>query len=78
MKRRPNRLYWRLCIAAMLLLTVLTFTPLVIPYGEYRPVVAGMPLTLWTSILIAFAMVLVTYIGTRVHPGHEADVEEQQ
>ena len=64
-------LYWRLCCVAMVVLSVLTFTPLVIPAGRYEPMLAGVPLTLWAGIAIAVAMVALTYIGTRVHPDQE-------
>jgi hypothetical protein len=30
---------------------------------------AGIPLTLWAGIGIAFALVGLTYLGARVHPG---------
>ena len=51
------------------LLCAVTFTPLVIPSGEYKPMLFGIPYTLWTGFIITVALVVVTYIGTRVHPG---------
>ncbi len=70
--RASKSLYWRLCCGAAAVLSVLAFTPLVIPPGRYEPMLAGMPLTLWAGILIAFGLVVLTYIGARVHP----DVED--
>lgn len=59
---------WRLCYAAVIVLSVITFTPLVLPVGTYRPMVMGVPYTLWTGILVAVAFVGLTYVATRVYP----------
>ena len=64
-------LYWRLCCLAVAVLSVITFTPLVIPEGRYEPMLAGVPLTLWAGIAIAVAMVALTLVGTYVHPDEE-------
>ena len=73
MTKPPNPLPWYGCIAAAVLLTIITFTPLIIPAGEYRPTLLGMPYTLWTTVLITALYVVLTYIGTRVHPGRNDD-----
>ncbi len=73
MTKRPSPIYWYLCIATAILLTIVTFTPLVIPAGVYRPRLLGMPYTLWVTVLITCLYVLLTYIGTRVHPGRNED-----
>ncbi len=59
---------WRLCYMAVVVLSVLTFTPLVLPLGTYEPMVMGVPYTLWTGILVALAFVVLTYVATRVYP----------
>jgi hypothetical protein len=64
-----NNVYWRICNAAAILLSVLSFTSLVIPQGVYKPLLWGIPYTLWTGILVTVVLVLLTYIATRVHPG---------
>ena len=71
-----NLLYWRLCCAGMVLLSILTFTPLVIPAGVYEPVVLGLPRSLWAGMLVACAMVLLIFIDSRVHPGREPEARE--
>ena len=75
MNKRKTR-YWRICTALVVLLIIITYTPLIIPSGEYKPMVLGIPYTLWTSFLITAALVLITYIGSKVHPGK--DEEEDQ
>ena len=70
--QNTKTLYWRLCCLKVVMLSVLAFTPLVIPPGRYEPMLAGMPLTLWAGIGIACALVALTYVGARVHP----DVED--
>lgn len=59
---------WRLCYMAVVVLSVLTFTPLVLPIGTYRPMALGVPYTLWTGILVAVAFVGLTYVATQVYP----------
>jgi hypothetical protein len=75
MNKRKTR-YWRICTALVVLLVIITYTPLIIPGGVYKPMVLGIPYTLWTSFLITAALVLITYIGSKVHPGK--DEEEEQ
>lgn len=60
---------WLLCRIMMGILVVLTFTPLIIPAKVYQPMLLDLPYTLWTGIILAILMVVLTYIGTRVHPG---------
>ncbi|MEQ9438777.1 MAG: hypothetical protein RIG62_06995 [Cyclobacteriaceae bacterium] len=69
MSPTPNKTYWYLCIAGAVCLTILTFTPLVIPAGVFEPMLFGIPYTFWVSFLVMLLFVLLTYIGTRVHPG---------
>ncbi len=68
MTEHKKRLYWRMCIGAIVLLSVLTFTPLVMPSNVIQPMIGGVPRTLWASILIYVVMVLLTYVGTQVYP----------
>ena len=60
--------YWRLCCAAMAVLSILAFTPAVIPEGITEPGLWGLPLTLWAGMAIALIMILVTVIAVLVHP----------
>lgn len=50
------------------LLSIITFTPLVIPYGVYEPQLLGMPRTLWVGILLTILLVIVTYFAGRYAP----------
>ena len=70
---QPNSRAWKLCVALVVILSALTFTPLVIPAGQFQPELFGIPYTLWVSILLTILLVLLTYIGTRVHPGRNSD-----
>jgi len=58
---------WRILRTLAIALTLLAFTPMVIPQGKYRPELFGIPYTLWTSYLITIALVVLTYFGTKVH-----------
>jgi len=64
---------WRACCLGVVLLSAASFSPLAIPAGRFEPMLAGLPLTLWAGLLIAFAIVALTCLGARVHPSREPD-----
>ena len=68
-----RRTYWRACYLAVVALSILTFSPLVIPPGTYRPILAGVPYTLWIGILITVLLVVLTFLATQFYhpPGGE-------
>jgi len=70
-RRRPD-LAWRCCCILALGLAVASFSPLVLTAGRVGPRVLGLPFTLWAGISVSFAFVLLTFIGTRVHPDRES------
>ena len=61
-----NNTLWKVCCALVIVLATLAFTPLVIPAGRYEPLLLGMPRTLWTGLLIAWAIVGLTCVGALV------------
>ncbi|MEQ6119202.1 hypothetical protein [Reichenbachiella sp. MALMAid0571] len=67
---KNKSLYWNLCIAGVILVSILSFTPLVLPVGIYEPMLFGVPYSLWMGILVAILLVFLTYLGTKVHPGN--------
>jgi len=73
---RKNKKYWTLCAVLVIVLMVLGYTPLMIPNGVYKPMILGIPYTLWTSFLITVILVTLTYIGSKVHPGSDEEEEE--
>ncbi len=74
MKR--NKRSWRICTILVLVLVVLGYTPLMIPHGIYKPMIFGIPYSLWTSILVTVALVVLTYVGSKVHTGRDEGEEE--
>lgn len=56
-----------LLVGVALLLTALTFTPVILHPGKINPKLLSMPYTLWTSILITILLVLLTYLVSRLH-----------
>lgn len=74
MKR--NKKYWTLCVVLVIVLMVAGYTPLMIPKGIYKPMILGIPYSLWTSILFTVALVALTFIGSKVHPGSDEREEE--
>lgn len=73
---RKNKKYWTLCAVLVIVLMVLGYTPLMIPNGVYKPMILGIPYTLWTSFLITVILVTLTYIGSKVHPGSDEEEED--
>ena len=65
--KNKERLYWRITSAAAVILIVVTFTPLVMAPGKINPKLLSMPYTLWVSILITILLVVLTFIGGRIH-----------
>ena len=66
-----NNLKWKILVAAVVLIALLTFTPVITPAKEYQPMLWGMPYTLWVGILQALVLVGLTWIGTRLRRDHE-------
>ena len=60
---------WRICIGVYIFLTIISFTPLVIPVGQYKPELFGIPYTMWMGFFVTLALVILTLIGMKVHPG---------
>lgn len=58
------------------LVSLLAFTPLVIPSGVTEPWLLGMPRTLWTGILITIALVFLTFLAARYSPPEAEDPED--
>ena len=71
--KNKNRTYWRILRTTAILLCLLVFTPLVIPKGVHKPELIGIPYSLWTSFLITVALVVLTYLGTKVHRSNEEE-----
>lgn len=67
--------YWRICVAMVMLLIVVSYTPVVIPEGVYKPMAFGLPFSLWLGFLITLALVVLTFIGAKVHPGNDKEEE---
>ena len=68
MEPNKRRLYWRLCYGTIIVLSMLTFSPLVIPSGTFRPMLGGIPYTLWVGIVLTVLTVVLTYGATQFYP----------
>jgi hypothetical protein len=71
-----NQKRWRILRALAIILCLMVFTPLVIPKGVFKPELFGVPYSLWTSFLITVALVVITYLGTKVHRSNEEEEVE--
>lgn len=73
MNRNRKQSIWIITALIAILLSILTFTPLIVPKNQYRPELLGMPYTLWAGILLMIAYVLNTLVALFVHPGNDND-----
>ena len=73
---KKSKKIWTLCGILVIVLMVLGYTPLMIPDGVYKPMIMGIPYSLWTSFLVTVILVTLTYIGSKVHPGSDEEEEE--
>ncbi len=64
---------WKLCVAAVVLIVIVTFSPLITGKGKIQPFLFGLPFTLWMGILLTICLVAITYIGGTVLPDEEED-----
>ncbi|MGM0532618.1 MAG: hypothetical protein ACQER7_14820 [Bacteroidota bacterium] len=71
------KLRWYVVVSAVILLTVVTFTPLVTPVGQYKPELFGFPYTLWAGIVVGILLVLLTIYGSTIAPGSKKWEESQ-
>jgi hypothetical protein len=58
---------WKFVRLGVIFLSILTFTPVVIPKHVYRPELFGLPYTLWVGILVYFGLVTLIFIGIIAH-----------
>ena len=62
---------WRFTVVLVLVLMVLTFSPLVVPERVHHPYFMGIPYTMWMGFLETLLLLGLTYLATRVHPGRD-------
>ena len=72
---KNNKLIWRSCVIAVMVIIVIILSPLVSKSGKTFPFLFGLPYTLWLSILLTFLLVVLTYIGGLVIPKDEEGEE---
>ena len=58
---------WNFARIGVIILSILIFTPLVIPKNEYKPEFIGLPYTLWVGILAYFGYVAFIMIWIYAH-----------
>lgn len=64
---RNKKRIWTIIRIAVIVISILVFTPLVIPKGVYAPELFGMPYTLWVGMVTYFSFLILILIGVSVH-----------
>lgn len=57
---------WPASCVGMVILSIIAFSPLVIPPGKYLPTLFGLPYSLWTGIAITLSMMILTVLAALV------------
>lgn len=74
---KPNtKTLWLLCCISAAITVILGFTSLAIPENTFEPQLFGLPYALWVSMLLSVLLVVLTVLGTLVHPGNHQTEEE--
>ena len=60
-------LLWKLCRLAVILLSVMVFTPLVIPKSVFVPALFGLPYALWMGMLVYGLYMVLIITGVYLH-----------
>jgi polyferredoxin len=68
-----NKRLWKIYVAAVIFIIAVTFSPVIIAPGKISPSLGGLPFTLWASMLTTIALVVLTYLGSRVSPNDEEE-----
>ena len=58
---------WRTLVAIIILLFLFEYSPMVIPSGQYHPMLVGVPYSLWLGMLGAALGVFLTYLAAKAH-----------
>ena len=70
---KQSKLFWRICVALVIVIIAVTFSPLVLNTGKIKPQLFGFPFTLWFGILLTVLLIVLTYIGGKVSLTNEED-----
>jgi hypothetical protein len=76
-KLTPNRRIWRICIAVVAVIVLITYTPVIIPADRINPSFLGFPYTLWMGITLTIILVILTYIGSKVFPSQNEEEDSK-
>ena len=60
-------------MTAVVIIIAVTYSPLVIATGKTTPSFLHLPYTLWVTMVLALALVLLTYAGSRIMTNDEED-----
>lgn len=71
----PRSLVWKLCCLGMIAVSVICFSPWVIPPNKYQPMFVGLPYTLWAGIAISIVMFLLTLFAAICISGSKGSKE---
>jgi hypothetical protein len=74
--RSIKKKIWLLCCISAAIIVVIGFTSLALPENEHHPKFLGIPYALWVSMLLSVLLVLLTVLGTLVHPGNAKSEKE--
>lgn len=72
---KNKRILWKICVTAVFLIAIITYSPLIIKTGKVEPFLFGLPFALWTSIGLTILVVGLTFLGGLVLPNDEEGIK---
>ncbi len=71
MKQSVKKKLWLMYSILVILITTIGLSPLVIPTFVFNPKLFGVPYTLWMGFILTSLLVILTFLGSKVHPGED-------
>ena len=62
---------WLVCIWLVVLIIAVIYSPLILRSGVTEPWIFGLPFTLWTTLVGAFSIVIITAIAALCRPSSD-------
>ncbi|NIP31704.1 MAG: hypothetical protein GTO02_19645 [Candidatus Dadabacteria bacterium] len=66
-----KRTQWKIYSVIVIILSVIAFTPLVVPYGIADPFFLGLPRTLWLGMSISIGIYIILVIAMLTSDGED-------
>lgn len=70
-KYSAKKKLWIVCYISVVIISAIGLSPLVVPNYVFEPKLFGAPYSLWMGFVLTSLLVVLTFLGSRVHPGED-------